>query len=75
MGQTLIGLIPANIFEALSAGKFDQIVVFSAFVGVAMLLVKPEDRCVLKQGVDSLANLFNRLVGMIMGYAPSVSVL
>lgn len=70
LGQTLTGLIPANIFEALSAGKFDQIVVFSAFVGVAMLLVKPEDRCVLKRGVDSLANLFNRLVGMIMGYAP-----
>ena len=25
---------------------------------------------VLKSGVDSLANLFNKLVGIIMGYAP-----
>lgn len=69
-GETIIGLIPSNIFAALTAGKFDQIVVFSAFVGVAMLFVKKEDRVVLKTGVDSLANLFNRLVGMIMGYAP-----
>lgn len=70
LGDTIVGLIPSNIFAALTNGKFDQIVVFSAFVGVAMLFVKEEDRKVLKVGVDSLANLFNRLVGIIMGYAP-----
>lgn len=70
LGATIVGLIPSNIFESLTNGKFDQIVVFSAFVGVAMLFVKPEDRAVLKSGVDSLANLFNRLVGIIMVYAP-----
>lgn len=69
-GDTIIGLIPSNIFDSLSKGKFDQIVVFSAFVGVAMLFVKKEDRLILKAGVDSLANLFNCLVGIIMGYAP-----
>lgn len=69
-GDTIVGLIPSNIFASLTNGKFDQIVVFSAFVGVAMLFVKKEDRAVLKSGVDSLANLFNKLVGMIMGYAP-----
>lgn len=70
LGDTIVGLIPSNIFASLTNGKFDQIVVFSAFVGVAMLFVKEEDRKVLKVGVDSLANLFNRLVGIIMGYAP-----
>lgn len=69
-GDTIIGLIPSNIFAALSNGKFDQIVVFSAFVGVAMLFLPEKDRAVLKPGVDSLANLFNCLVGIIMGYAP-----
>ena len=69
-GDTIVGLIPSNIFASLTNGKFDQIVVFSAFVGVAMLFVKKEDRVVLKSGVDSLANLFNKLVGIIMGYAP-----
>lgn len=69
-GETIVGLIPSNIFESLTNGKFDQIVVFSAFVGVAMLFLKTEDRNILKSGVDSLANLFNKLVGMIMGYAP-----
>ncbi len=70
LGDTIINLIPSNIFASLSAGQFDQIVVFSAFVGIAVLFVKPEDRAVIKRGVDSLANLFNRLVGIIMGYAP-----
>lgn len=69
-GDTIIGLIPSNIFTALTNGKFDQIVVFSAFAGVTMLFMKKEDRVIVKAGVDSLANLFNRMVGIIMGYAP-----
>lgn len=69
-GDTIIGLIPSNIFEALSNGKFDQIVVFSAFIGITMLFLNKKDRDILKTGVDSLANLFNKLVGIIMGYAP-----
>lgn len=70
LGDTIVGLIPSNIFASLTNGEFDKIVVFSAFVGVAMLFVSREDRIILKSGVDSLANLFNKLVGIIMGYAP-----
>lgn len=69
-GQTIIALIPTNIFESLAKGKFDQIVVFSAFVGIGMLFIGREDRAKIKSGVDSLTNLFNKLVGIIMEYAP-----
>lgn len=70
LGQTIVNLIPSNIFASLSNGTFDQIVVFSAFVGVAILFMPKEQREPLAKGVSLLAALFNRLVGIIMGYAP-----
>lgn len=70
LGQTIVNLIPSNIFAALTNGTFDQIVVFSAFVGVAILFMPKEQREPLAKGVSLLAALFNRLVGIIMGYAP-----
>jgi len=70
IGQTLVNLIPSNIFASLTNGSFDQIVVFSAFVGVAILFMPAEQKAPLAKGVNTLAALFNKLVGIIMGYAP-----
>lgn len=70
IGQTLVNLIPSNIFASLTNGSFDQIVVFSAFVGVAILFMPEEQKAPLAKGVNTLAALFNKLVGIIMGYAP-----
>lgn len=70
VGNTIINLIPSNIFEALSNGKFDQIVVFSAFVGIAVLFLPDNHRDVIKSSINALAALFNKLVGIIMVYAP-----
>ena len=70
LGQTIINLIPSNIFASLSAGSFDQIVVFSAFIGVTILFLPKEQREPIARGVNLLASLFNKLVGLIMGYAP-----
>lgn len=70
VGQTLINLIPTNIFSTLTAGTLDQIVVFSAFCGIAILLLPDPHRTNLRNGVNSLAAMFNKLVGIVMGYAP-----
>ncbi|MDR3230639.1 MAG: dicarboxylate/amino acid:cation symporter [Synergistaceae bacterium] len=70
LGETLLGLLPVNVFAALSSGRFDQIVVFSAFLGIAILFLDREDRVALNRGFNLLARLFNKLVGIIMGYAP-----
>lgn len=70
VGTTLINLIPTNIFSTLSAGTLDQIVVFSAFCGIAILLLPDSHRTTLRTGVNALAAMFNKLVGIIMGYAP-----
>ncbi len=68
--DTIVGMIPENIFAALSKGSLDQVVVFSAFCGVAVLMCKDEDRTKLAAMFNSLSNMFNRLVGIIMGVAP-----
>jgi Na+/H+-dicarboxylate symporter len=70
LGNTILGLLPVNIFTALADGRFDQIVVFSAFLGVAVLFLGREDRIALSHGFNLLARLFNKLVGIVMGYAP-----
>lgn len=38
--QTIIDLIPSNIFEAMSAGNMLQIIAFAIFIGIAMIAVK-----------------------------------
>ncbi|MDR1885050.1 MAG: dicarboxylate/amino acid:cation symporter [Synergistaceae bacterium] len=70
LGETVIGLLPVNIFSALASGRFDQIVVFSAFVGIAVLFLGHDDRAAINRGLGILARLFNKLIGIVMGYAP-----
>lgn len=70
LGETIINLIPSNIFSALASGTLDQTVVFSAFVGIAILFLPEEHKAPLTRGVNALAALFNKLVGIVMGYAP-----
>lgn len=70
IGQTIVNLIPSNIFAALTDGSFDKIVVFSAFVGIAILFLPADQKETLRTGVNALAACFNKLVGIIMGYAP-----
>lgn len=70
LGETIINLIPTNIFTALSQGKFDQIVIFSAFCGIAILMLEREDRLYLAEATGKIAKMFNRLIGIVMIVAP-----
>lgn len=70
LGETVINLIPTNIFTALSQGKFDQIVIFSAFCGIAILMLNQEDRLYMAEVTGKIAKMFNRMIGMVMMVAP-----
>ena len=70
IGTTIVNLIPSNIFDSLTQGKFDQIVVFAAFAGISALILPEPHRSHIRTGVNSLAALFNKMIGIIMGYAP-----
>lgn len=69
-GETIVGLLPSNIFEALTNARFDQIVVFSAIVGIAILFLEKDDKKTLTTLFNSLAKLFNKIIAGIMLYAP-----
>ncbi|MDO4278821.1 MAG: dicarboxylate/amino acid:cation symporter [Lachnoclostridium edouardi] len=70
VGEALLGMVPANIFAALTEGKLDQVVVFSAFTGVAILFCPKERKKQLSGIFTALSDMFNKMVGVIMGYAP-----
>lgn len=68
--ETLIGLVPSNIFQAMVEGRFDQVVVVCALVGIAVLMLPKEPRLRLTQIFEDLSLLMSRVVGIIMGLAP-----
>lgn len=68
--ETLIDMVPSNIFKALTDARLDQVVVFSVFVGIASLLLFKEDKDKLMGAFNAFAHLFNKVVAIVMGYAP-----
>lgn len=68
--DTLVNMIPANIFEALSKGSFDQVIVFSSFVGIAIILMEKSDREYLSNFFNVTSRMLCKLVEVVMGYAP-----
>ncbi|MCC8083684.1 MAG: dicarboxylate/amino acid:cation symporter [Clostridium sp.] len=70
MLDTLVGMVPSNIFSALANTKLDQVVVFSVFAGIAVLMMEKEDKNMLFKAFNAFARLFNKMVAIVMGYAP-----
>ena len=66
MLDTLVGMVPSNIFSALSNTNLDQVVVFSVFAGIAVLMNK-EDKDMLFKAFNAFARLFNKMVAIVMG--------
>lgn len=70
LSQVLLGLVPENIFAALAAGNVAQVVVFGLLVGVAVLTLPAEVAAPLRTGFELAAQLFRRLVAVIMHMGP-----
>jgi Na+/H+-dicarboxylate symporter len=70
VAQILLDLVPTNVFRAFAEGNVAQLVVVSVLLGVATLWlpVSPRDR--LRQAYADLADLFRKLVDLILMVAP-----
>ena len=68
--EVLLDLIPENIFKAFSAGQMSQIVVFAVFLGITTLLMPKEKKQSLGKVFDVLAELFRKLVDIILHFSP-----
>jgi len=68
--EVFLGLIPENVFAAFAEGNVAQVVVFAIFLGVVTLLLRGESRQNLQRAYDVLAEVFRKLVGVIMYFGP-----
>ena len=70
IGATILSMIPANVFTALSSGKFDQVVIFVAIFGMAALFLPAADRERLRSMSDIFVRAFNKIMAAVMRCAP-----
>jgi Na+/H+-dicarboxylate symporter len=62
-------LVPASIFEAMSANEILPIVIFSIFFGVALTAIGDKGKPIVK-GVESLVQVMLQVTNYVMRFAP-----
>ena len=68
--SALMGMIPNNIFASLAKGGYDHAVVFSIFMGVAIVIMPADKREKLHNAFELLSQCFGYMIKIIMIYAP-----
>ena len=66
----MVGLIPGNIFQALSSGEILPLLLFTVFFGLAVAHLAPERRELLNRIFRALADAMMVLVGWILKATP-----
>jgi len=67
---TILGLIPDNIFAALSRGEILPVIFFSVLFGLGLSALPGEHRDPLVSMLRGVSETMFRVTHMIMGYAP-----
>ncbi len=68
--ETLIGMIPTNIFQSLIDGNILQILVFCLFFGIAISKIDKEKSKPLTNGLDGMIQALIWMVTIVMVLAP-----
>ncbi|WP_390594328.1 dicarboxylate/amino acid:cation symporter [Simiduia litorea] len=68
--DTVLAMIPTNIFQALNQGNILQIMVFCLFLGVALSRQPEANRKPLMAGLDTLVSAFIWMINVVMWLAP-----
>lgn len=67
--QTILGLVPTNIFASLHSGDMVPIIVFALLLGVCIQLLGEKGEP-LKKAMDLFANVMYKMTGIIMELSP-----
>lgn len=70
MIETIVGMIPTNVFESLNGGNILQILVFSIFFGIALTKVKGEGAKPIISGLNTVVDAFVWMINCVMIIAP-----
>lgn len=68
--DTLIGMIPTNVFESLTSGNILQILVFCIFLGIALTKVKGDGAKPIIQALNTIVEAFIWMINKVMIIAP-----
>lgn len=66
---TLLDLLPSNPFDSLASGSMMQIIVFSLFLGFAIIMIGDRAQS-LKDGIHLLSEAMFNIINMIVGFTP-----
>ncbi|MCB4808346.1 dicarboxylate/amino acid:cation symporter [Tamlana sp. 62-3] len=68
--QALVDIFPSNIFKAFADASMLQVIFFSLFVGICLLLIGEKKAKPLVKFFDSLNEVVMKMVDLIMLFAP-----
>ncbi len=69
--QALVDIVPSNFFEAASSNRnMLQVIFFSVFFGIGLILIPPEKAQPVKDFFDGLNEVILKMVDLIMLMAP-----
>lgn len=68
--DTVIGMIPTNVFESLIGGNILQILVFCIFFGIALTKVKGDGAKPILAGLNTVVDAFVWMINCVMIIAP-----
>ncbi|MCH1923944.1 dicarboxylate/amino acid:cation symporter [Shewanella sp. C32] len=68
--DTIIGMIPTNVFESMTSGNIIQILVFSIFFGIALTKVKGDGAKQVQKGLSTVLEALVWMITKVMIIAP-----
>ncbi|STZ76359.1 dicarboxylate/amino acid:cation symporter [Bergeriella denitrificans] len=69
IGQTIVSLFPANPFQALVEGNLMQVIVFSLFLGVSMVLLGERAK-MLRDLMSTGTEVMYKMTALVMALSP-----
>ncbi|AXX92659.1 dicarboxylate/amino acid:cation symporter [Malaciobacter molluscorum LMG 25693] len=68
--ETIIGIIPTNVFQSLTSANILQILFFCLFLGIAISKLEKEKSAPLINGLNALVEAFIWMINIVMKFAP-----
>lgn len=66
----IVSFVPKNVFEAIASGSMLQIVFFSIFFGLTLLMIPQEEAQIISKLLNAISDALIKMVEIVMKFAP-----
>lgn len=70
IGATILNMIPSNIFKAMADANMVQVIVFAVFSGIAIILLKDDEKKKIINGVNIIFQFIMKVLGLVISLSP-----